>query len=324
VPRRSRLRSLTAFLAGFGALAVSVAGCAGSDPAAITVNGHEFSRSSVERELHAIAASKQLKPYLTKDDGTVKDSVATTWLTGLVEAQVAEEEVGRRHLDVTKADRTIAKHRAAQVFGLDSIVTAFPKWFRDVLRDRYANAAAVVRANGHRPTDDEVRAQYETSVTESCASHRFVSHILVGSAEEAQAIEAQLAAGADFAKLAAQRSTDTTSARSDGDLGCLDGQQLDPAFAAAASALPLGGTSGPVQTQFGWHVIRVRDIYDAVPFDSVKDGIRNDLATSDPAGRRALTKLMAEAKVKVDRHYGRWVAAKEHPEVKLPGQKTKP
>ncbi len=291
-------------------LAAALTACSsGDDPAAITVNGHEFSRSSVEREFDAIVGNQELQSFVTRKDGDIAAPVARTWLTGLVEAQVAKEEVARRDLRVTRNDRTIAEQRATQLFGQASIFDAFPKWFRDILRDRYANAAAVVRANADEVTDADVRAQYEKSVTDSCASHRFVSHILVPTEADAQEVAAQLAQGNAFEVVAAARSTDTASGRQGGDLGCLDGQQLDPAFAAAANSLPLGQVSAPVQSQFGWHLILVRDIFEAVPFDAVKEGIRNDLETSDPAGRRALERLMRQARVKVAKRYGRWDAA---------------
>jgi parvulin-like peptidyl-prolyl isomerase len=296
------------------AVLLALAGCSGgSEPAAITVNGQDYSRSSVERELDAIVANEELRPFVTRPDGRIQQSVARTWLTGLVEAQVAEDEVGRRDLPVSDDDRTIAEQRARQLFGKASIFDAFPRWFRAILRDRYANAAAVVRANADEVTDDDVRAQYEQSVTSSCASHRFVSHILVASEAEAKEIAAQLAQGADFGVLASQRSTDQTSGRSGGDLGCLDGQELDPAFSTAANALPLGQVSAPVQSQFGWHLIVVRDIFEAVPYEAVQEGIRNDLETSNPAGRRALERLMRRATVKVAKQYGRWSAAGDDP-----------
>lgn len=320
--RARRQRHFVALLAAVGALTIGVAACSSdSDPAVITVNGHEFSQSSVDRELEAIAGSAQLKDVVTKKDGTVTDSITATWLTGLVEAQVADDEIARENLKITKADRTIAEQRAMQLFGDATTFDGFPKWFRDVLSDRYASAAAVVRINGKPPTDAEVRGQYDKAIAETCASGRFVSHILVATKEQAEQVVAKLASGVDFGVLASQVSTDVTSGREGGDLACLDGQDIDPTFAAAAAALPLGGTSAPLQTQFGWHIIRVRDIHEAVPFEAIAEGIRDDLTASSPAGRRVLRELMTNAKVKVDPGYGSW--DKHGAQVKPPGKKAK-
>ena len=61
-----------------------------------------------------------------------------------------------------------------------------------------------------------------------------------------------------------------------------------------------------MHTQFGWHVIKVQDVEQALPFDSVKSEIRNDLIEQGPAGRKALVKLMTAAKVTVARSFGSW------------------
>jgi parvulin-like peptidyl-prolyl isomerase len=301
-----RRRHLVALAAGISVFAIGVAGCSSTDKAALTVNGHEFSQSSVDRELETIAASPQLKDIVTTKGGSITDAITARWLTGLVEERVADGEIARKHLKVTAGDQKIAEQRALQLFGDAAVFDAFPKWFKGELRDRYASVTAVVRINGKPPTDEEVRAQYDKSVAATCASGRFVSHILVATEAQAQQVIAQLAAGTDFGALASQVSTDVTSGRQGGDLACLDGQDIDPTFVAAANALPLGGTSAPVQTQFGWHIIRVRDIHEAVPFDAIKDGIRDDLAASSPTGQRFLRTLISRAKVKVDPGYGRW------------------
>jgi PPIC-type peptidyl-prolyl cis-trans isomerase-like protein len=92
-----------------------------------------------------------------------------------------------------------------------------------------------------------------------------------------------------------------------GALGCIDNQQPDPTFAAAANATPVGKVSAPVHTQFGWHVIKVENVRSAVPLASVEKEIRVDLVEQSPEGMQALVKTMAAAKVKVAPRYGKWV-----------------
>jgi len=82
------------------------------------------------------------------------------------------------------------------------------------------------------------------------------SHILVETEEEALAIVAELSAGADFAQLAIERSTGP-SGPSGGVLGCADPSSYVPEFAEAITNAPVGAVVGPVQTQFGFHVITV-------------------------------------------------------------------
>ncbi|MBK9002098.1 MAG: peptidyl-prolyl cis-trans isomerase [Myxococcales bacterium] len=70
-----------------------------------------------------------------------------------------------------------------------------------------------------------------------------------------QAIKTQLDGGADFAELARQHS-DCPSGKSGGDLGSFGRGQMVGPFEQAAFGLSVGGTSGVVETQFGYHVIR--------------------------------------------------------------------
>ncbi len=82
------------------------------------------------------------------------------------------------------------------------------------------------------------------------------SHILVETEEQALEIIAELEAGADFAELAAEKSTGP-SGPSGGDLGWFaDGQMVTP-FENAVKELDREGISAPVETQFGWHVIKL-------------------------------------------------------------------
>ena len=85
------------------------------------------------------------------------------------------------------------------------------------------------------------------------------SHILVETEEEARDVIAKLGEGADFAELAKEVSTGP-SAESGGDLGYFAKNEMVPEFAEAAFALDQGAYSkDPVQTQFGWHVIKVEE-----------------------------------------------------------------
>ncbi len=84
------------------------------------------------------------------------------------------------------------------------------------------------------------------------------SHILVTSEEEARAIAEDLDGGADFAALAMERSTGP-SGPAGGELGWFARGAMVPPFDAAVAALEVGAISDPVQTQFGWHVIKLNE-----------------------------------------------------------------
>jgi peptidyl-prolyl cis-trans isomerase SurA len=105
-----------------------------------------------------------------------------------------------------------------------------------------------------------------------------VRHILIAATAVVSPVEAQLRTqrlrerivnGEDFAVLAKANSSDTRSATQGGELGWVSPGDLVPQFEQAMDALPVGGLSEPVQTQFGWHLIEVlerreRDVTDEV------------------------------------------------------------
>lgn len=84
------------------------------------------------------------------------------------------------------------------------------------------------------------------------------SHILVPTEEEAQTVKTMLDEGEDFAMLARQYSKCPSKAAG-GDLGYFKRGQMVKEFEKAAFSLPVGQVSEPVQTQFGWHIIKVTD-----------------------------------------------------------------
>jgi peptidyl-prolyl cis-trans isomerase C len=103
-------------------------------------------------------------------------------------------------------------------------------------------------------------------------------HILVKSEQEAKDLVKQLKGGADFVELA-KKSSDGPSAQTGGDLGYFARGQMVKPFEDAAFALKAGDISAPVQTEFGWHVIKVEDKRNRpVPqFDEVKDQLMASL-----------------------------------------------
>jgi hypothetical protein len=309
-------------LAGVAVLALVAVGCSSSSSAALTVNDKDVSQSSVDSEFATIAKNSQIKTQLAQSGGKLPEAIKAAWLTALVETNVAQSAVQQDKTKIIKNDRTAAEQWADQFFGSQAIVAAFPKSFRTTMLDRYAYVPAYVRTHTKPPTDAEALASYQSSLAKSCASRRFVSHILVATQAEANTIVAQLAAGANFQQLAQQSSTDKQSGANGGVLGCIDSQQVDPTFAAAAAALPLGQVSAPVQTQFGWHVIKAEDVEKALPFETVKKEILRDLVEHGQEGQQKLIKLMAKAKVQVASKFGRWVVKSGSGHVEPPKSAT--
>jgi peptidyl-prolyl cis-trans isomerase C len=107
--------------------------------------------------------------------------------------------------------------------------------------------------------DAKVQAAYDKQVAEFQPQPEYsAAHILVDSEEKATELKAEIDGGADFAELAKANSSDG-SAASGGDLGWFGAGQMVPEFEAAVSGMEVGQVAGPVQTQFGWHLIKLND-----------------------------------------------------------------
>lgn len=109
------------------------------------------------------------------------------------------------------------------------------------------------------PPGDVVTLHHDIKDTLATPEEVCVRHIQLGSAEDALAVRSDLEAGADFAKLAAERSTDKASAAGGGDLGCFERGPAGPRteFERAAFAADEGELVGPVESRFGHHLLVV-------------------------------------------------------------------
>ena len=135
-------------------------------------------------------------------------------------------------------------------------------------------AAATSYLKDRKATDAEIKAEYDSVIAAMPKSEFHAHHILLKSKEEADAVLASLKKGAKFEALASAQSTDPGSKANGGDLGWFSPAGMVKEFSAALVTLKKGQiTTAPVQSQFGWHVIRLDDTRETAPpsFDSVKE-----------------------------------------------------
>ena len=196
-----------------------------------TVNGTEITLG------HVIAMVRMLpQQYQDLPDNVLLEGLLEQLVQQQVLASVAEADIGRR-----------------EELGLENERRAFL-------------AATLLDSVGNAPVSDEdLQAEYDAvygsagPVTEYNASH-----ILLESEEDAQAVIAELAEGADFAELAQERSVGP-SGPNGGQLGWFTAGMMVPDFEQAVFALEVGEVSAPVQTQFGWHVVVLNDTREQEP-----------------------------------------------------------
>ena len=219
-----------------------------SDPVVAIVNGETILRSEVVTLVERLPAQYQaqlgaLMPQL------IDQLVNTRLLTNAAEdAGLAEDDEVLRRLEIRK----------------EAIM-------RDVYLERHLEAQI---------TNDKLGARYDAFVSDTPRTAEVrARHILLETEEAAREVIATLDKGADFAELAQSRSTGPSAAQG-GDLGYFTKERMVPEFSSAAFAMDVGSHSAePVQSQFGWHVIKVEDRRDQPPptFHDVEDQLREDL-----------------------------------------------
>ena len=145
---------------------------------------------------------------------------------------------------------------------------------------RSVTAAEVVElAMATGISEDDLQKAYEEQYANAEPEMEYnASHILVETEEAAQAIKEELDNGADFAELAREKSTGP-SGPGGGSLGWFGKGMMVPSFEAAVIALEPGAISVPVQTQFGWHVIKLNETRqtDAPPLETVREELELQL-----------------------------------------------
>lgn len=150
-------------------------------------------------------------------------------------------------------------------------------------------------AKKNNPTDDQLKAEYNKIKGQIGDKQYNARHILVKTEKEANDIIAQLNKGTKFEKLAS-KSLDKGSAARGGELGFNPPSAFVPPFAQALTALKKGETTKkPVQSQFGFHVIRLDDVKPAPTFEEVKQNLVPRV--QQEALRKHIEDLRAKAKV---------------------------
>jgi len=148
--------------------------------------------------------------------------------------------------------------------------------------------------------DEDIKKQYDRMKTEIKAKH-----ILVADKETADKVKKELDAGGDFDKLAKKYSTDDANKDQGGELGYFSTGKMDQAFEDAAYKMKKGEVSDPVQSSFGFHIIKVEDIRDkkdVESYDKAKKDIRRELAMKkvDPVkAQEKLTDMVKKSDVKI-------------------------
>lgn len=244
------------------ALAAPLAQAQDAGTVVATVNGEEITLG------HMIMARAGLpEQYLDLPDDVLWEGILDQLVQQSLLAQAGEEEASRRvALALENEERALRAAEAVQ--GI--VETAV--------------------------TDEAIQAAYDAAYSDGGGMEFNAAHILVESEETAAALAEEARGGADFATLARENSTGP-SGPNGGDLGWFERGMMVAPFEEALLALEVGEVSDPVQTQFGWHVIRLNEtrIQDAPPLEDVRGELAQQVQRAAVEG--TLATLVEEADV---------------------------
>ena len=209
---------------------------------------------------------------------------------------ITRDEIDRAAED--NFETLIQVPEAQQAFFLSSLVAIQKIAARNAISEGIANSDAVQQRLAYqkekilhdiwvaeqihaRVTENDIRAYFDTYVAPELAKQNEnveevqARHILVATQGEAETVIKRLEKGEGFAALAGELSLGPSASRG-GDLGYFLAEEMVQAFSDAAFALQPGELSVPVETEFGWHVIRLEDRRVVPPpsFEDLSEQIR--------------------------------------------------
>jgi peptidyl-prolyl cis-trans isomerase C len=229
---------------------VAAAPAASDDPVVARIDGQELHRSDVEAAQRGLPQQIQQMPL---------ETIYPMLLDQMVNGKLLSDAGRKEKLD---QDPEVKKQLAR-------------------VEDRVIQQAYIGKEVEKAATDDRLKAKYEQYVKDNPPKEEVnARHILVEKESDAKEIIAELNKGADFEKLAKEKSTDP-AAQNGGDLGWFSRDEMVPEFSDAAFKLKKGEyTKEPVKTKFGYHVIKLEDRRMGQPpsFEEAKDELTNAIA----------------------------------------------
>jgi hypothetical protein len=340
---KTPLRTLTALVALALAAALVGSSCSSVMPQALVVDGFTLSERDFLDEVSAVVENGaflgQAPAGATSEAATWSTDLTASLLTQRVTMVVATQENERQGNEVTDDDRTQAEVLLTQSLGSGSsgsggssnpdpdgqaVLQQLPASYRQALVDGIANILVFQQAVIERAgTEEGLRELFEAQAADGAVEQACARHILIqagsGQAEptdaeyaaaltQAEDVVDQLAAGADFASLAAEVSDDPGSAEQGGELGCQPQGAYVEEFDEAVWDQPIGRVGAPVRTDFGYHVIVV-ETRGEVTFEDVRPQLEAALAdqqTQTEVINQSFTAALRAADVWVDPKFGHW------------------
>ena len=299
--------------------AALVAGCAGagSPATAASIGDQEITIAEVEEEFEALSEAPQVRDQLDADTtGEAERGLQANVLTTLIREELLEIAAEELDIEVTQEDLDAERAEVVEASGGEEAFqqaleqnAVSEEELEGLLRSRVIQAR-IGEEFGEEVSDEDVRAAFDEDAQGQYGEQVEVRHILVETEEEAQQAIERIEGGEDFATVAEEMSTDPGSAQQGGDLGLVARGTTVEAFEEAAFGAEVGELVGPVESEFGFHVLEVTDRVAGPAFEDVQEEIRAQLEgpLRDEAFRQYLDDLLSRIEVEINPRFGTWDA----------------
>jgi parvulin-like peptidyl-prolyl isomerase len=292
---RKPLKKLVSILA-LAALALAACG-SGSNAVAATVDGEDITVSEIEALIDQGEETAIDKAQFAQFLGfEIQQRIITAAAEGDFGIDITEDEISAEADSIFEESNTEGVSREEflstnQVTEELLLRVAHQRLLETQVREALSGEVA-------EPTQEEIDGVIAEAEANYCASH-----ILVATEDEAIAVKDRLDAGENFAALATELSTDTGSGAAGGDLGCAPSANYVTEFADALTAAEVGVPTDPVESEFGFHIILVRE--DEIPEEADVIEQIKDSAVATATNEWFFEQIEA-AEVTVDEKYGTW------------------
>lgn len=229
----------------------------------------------------------------TVNGDKIMKSTLDGYMTILKKSGKADKQVALDDLIATEIALQQAKD--SKIIERPEIKKAISDFTRNVLLKTWTKE----KVDSFKIGDEDIKKAYDERVTKLASKEFNARHILVKKEDEAKKIIKELQDGADFAKLAKEKSTGPSGSNG-GSLGWFKAQTMVPAFANAVKAMKKGEVSKePVKTQFGYHIIKLEDSRDAkLPaLESLKPQLKRVIAQQKMLAYMKELKKTADIKI---------------------------
>ncbi len=254
-----------------------------SDTIVAQINNHKIYKSEVEAKLRSVFESQN---FGGKSDVAIPDlaSMPKEVIEILAKEVYSEHELTKEALKSSAAKSKEVKEKIAAA------------------KDRIIRQAYIDSVLKEKVNEEAIRAKYlELSESVKDKKEYSIAHIVTKTKEEADKIVKELSAkkAPKFADMAKKYSIDQDSAANGGSLGFIVENNMFKEIADVLVTLKKDQISQPIQTKFGWHIVKFSDVREAksLPFESVQENIREQL--SQDAINEINSKITKDLKVKI-------------------------